>query len=85
MWILGSSEPDVNVVTGVPGIYGKLANFLGSCRSIFIRGRRNRGIGGAARLGKVFQATASASDYTEFADHYRACSEDIVLTYQHAR
>jgi len=34
-------------------------------------------------LDKVFQVTGTVADYVELTEHYRACTEDIVVTYQH--
>jgi biotin carboxylase len=31
---------------------------------------------------KVFQVTGTVVDYAELAEHYRACTEDVVVTYQ---
>ena len=34
-------------------------------------------------LDKVFQVTGTVADYAELAKHYRACTEDVVVTYEH--
>jgi biotin carboxylase len=34
-------------------------------------------------LDKVFQVTGAVADHAELAEHYRACTEDVVVTYQH--
>jgi hypothetical protein len=34
-------------------------------------------------LDKVFQVTGAVVDHTELAEHYRACTEDVVVTYEH--
>jgi biotin carboxylase len=33
-------------------------------------------------LDKVFQVTGTVKDYAELAEHYRACTEDVVVSYQ---
>jgi biotin carboxylase len=34
-------------------------------------------------LDKVFQVTGAVADHAELAEHYRACTEDVVVTYEH--
>jgi argininosuccinate lyase len=34
-------------------------------------------------LDKIFQVTGAVADHAELAEHYRACAEDVVVTYQH--
>jgi biotin carboxylase len=34
-------------------------------------------------LDKVFQVTGAVADHVELAEHYRACTEDVVVTYEH--
>ena len=34
-------------------------------------------------LDKVFQVTGAVADHAELAEHYRACTEDVVVTYGH--
>ncbi len=34
-------------------------------------------------LDKIFQVTGTVADYAELAEHYRACTEDAFVTYEH--
>jgi biotin carboxylase len=34
-------------------------------------------------LDKIFQVTGAVADHAELAEHYRACTEDVVVTYKH--
>jgi biotin carboxylase len=34
-------------------------------------------------LDKIFQVTGAVKDYGELIEHYRACTEDVVVTYEH--
>lgn len=36
-------------------------------------------------LDKIFQVTGAVADHAELAEHYRACTEDVVVTYEHVR
>lgn len=36
-------------------------------------------------LDKIFQVTGAVADHAELAEHYRACTEDVVVTYEHER
>ncbi len=36
-------------------------------------------------LDKVFQVTGVVADHRELAEHYRACTSDVVVTYEHRR
>jgi hypothetical protein len=77
-------EPPISAkkVLGITGLQ-KLGNLPGVLQIDVQKGAGDAVDWRNGSLDKVFQVTGAVADHSELIEHYRACTEDVVVTYEH--